>query len=141
MCIRDRPSLGSAVAWYLVYFIAGFLALACVWAVAGSLASRQEDLQSTTTPLTMTLMLVYFAGIFASGTIKTVLSFVPVVSSVLMPSRMISGEASLWELLVALVLNLVFAALTVLGGEKIYRRSLLQTQGVISYRQALKLTD
>lgn len=135
------PAVSTAVVWFLVYFIAGFLALACVWAVAGSLASRQEDLQSTTTPLTMMLTLVYMAGFFASGTLAKVLSFVPVISSVLMPARLVAGDAEWWELVVGLLLNLAFAAVTVLVGERIYRRALLQTQGVISYRQALKLTD
>lgn len=135
------PSLTGAVVWYLIYFIAGFLALACVWAVAGSLASRQEDLQSTTTPLIMVLMAVYMAGLFASGTVATVLSYVPVISSVLMPQRLVAGTASWYDLVIGLVLNLGFAAVTVIIGEKIYRRSLLQTSGVISYRDALKLTD
>lgn len=135
------PSLTSAVVWYLLYFIAGFLALACVWAVAGSLASRQEDLQSTTTPLIMVLMVVYMAGLFASGTLQTVLSYVPVISSVLMPQRLVAGTASWYDLLIGLVVNLAFAAVTIIVGEKVYRRSLLQTSGVISYRQALKLTD
>ncbi|MGD8214199.1 ABC transporter permease [Aestuariimicrobium sp. Y1814] len=135
------PSLTSAVVWYLVYFIAGFLALACVWAVAGSLASRQEDLQSTTTPLIMVLMVVYMAGLFATGTLQTILSYVPVISSVLMPQRLMAGTAEWYDLVIGLVLNLVFAALTIVVGEKIYRRSLLQTSGVISYRDALRLTD
>ena len=60
------PSLTGAVVWFLIYFVAGFLALACVWAVAGSLASRQEDLQSTTTPLIMVLTVVYMAGLFVA---------------------------------------------------------------------------
>lgn len=135
------PSLTSAVVWFLVYFIAGFLALACVWAVAGSLASRQEDLQSTTAPLTITLTLVYVAGLFATGTLQKILSYVPVLSSVLMPRRLVAGEAHWWELVIGLVINLAFALGTVVVGEKIYRRSLLQTSGAISYREALKLTD
>ncbi|MGA4506578.1 ABC transporter permease [Propionibacteriaceae bacterium G1746] len=135
------PSLGGGVAWFLVYFIAGFLALACVWAVAGSLASRQEDLQQTTTPLTLILTAVYFAGLFVTGTTQTVLSYLPVLSSVMMPARFVAGTAQWYDLVIGLVINLVFAALTVVVGEKIYRRSLLQTGGVISLRQALKLTD
>ena len=135
------PSLTGAVVWFLIYFVAGFLALACVWAVAGSLASRQEDLQSTTTPLIMVLTVVYMAGLFVTGTVQTVLSYVPVISSVLMPQRLVAGTATWYDLVIGLVLNLAFAAVTVVVGEKIYRRSLLQTSGVISYRDALKLTD
>lgn len=135
------PALSASVAWYIAFFLAGFLALACIWAVAGSLASRQEDLQATTMPLTMTLTLIYVAGFTASGMVQTILSYVPVVSAVLMPVRLVEGSASWWQALVALLLNIAFAALTVYLGERIYRRSLLQTQGRIGYKQALQLTD
>lgn len=135
------PMVSGSIVWFLLFFIAGFLALACIWAVAGSLASRQEDLGSTTTPLTMVLTIAYVAGFVATGTVKTVLSFVPVISSVLMPGRLVSGDATWWEALIALLLNIAFAAVAVKVGEKIYRRSLLQNSGKISYRDALKLTD
>jgi ABC-2 type transport system permease protein len=35
----------------------------------------------------------------------------------------------------------VFSAATVAVGERIYRRSLLQTRGRVSWRQALQATD
>ncbi|HVD64036.1 MAG TPA: ABC transporter permease, partial [Lapillicoccus sp.] len=44
--------VAASAAWFLVFFVAGFAALACLWAVAGSLATRNEDLQSTTPVLT-----------------------------------------------------------------------------------------
>lgn len=43
--------------------------------------------------------------------------------------------------MVALLINLVFAVAMVLLGERIYRRALLQTQGRLTYRQALTLND
>jgi hypothetical protein len=38
----------GAVAWYVALFVLGFVSLASLWSVAGSLASRQQDLQATT---------------------------------------------------------------------------------------------
>ncbi|WP_203567632.1 ABC transporter permease [Aestuariimicrobium ganziense] len=135
------PAVQAPMAWFLVFFLAGFLALACVWAAAGSMAGRTEDLSATTTPLTMGLGLVYFLGFTATGALQTVLSFVPVISSVLMPTRIVAGDVAWWEPVLALVLNIAFAFVTVLFGEKIFRRSLLQTSGRLSYREAFKLTD
>ena len=135
------PNLSSAVAWFIVFFLAGFLALACVWAAAGALGTRSEDVQHTSAPVTYLLMAVYFAGFLATGTAKEVLGFVPVVSAVLMPTRVIDNTVSWWEPVVALVLNLVFAAVMVLLGERIYRRALLQTGGRMSYRAALSMKD
>lgn len=130
------PALSGPIVWFLVFFVAGFVALACLWAVAGALASRSEDLQATTTPLTMLVMLILFGGMFLNGTAQTVVSFVPPLSAVLMPMRLLDGGLAWWEPVLALALLLGFAALTVRFGERIYRRSLLQTHGRVSLRQA-----
>lgn len=135
------PNLSQAVAWFVVFFLAGFLALACIWAGAGALGTRSEDVQHTAAPVTYLLMAAYFAGFLATGTAKEILSFVPVVSAVLMPTRVIDNTVSWWEPVVALVLNLVFAVIMVMIGERIYRRALLQTGGRMSYRAALTMKE
>ena len=135
------PALSTAVLWFVLFFAVGFFALACLFAVAGALASRTEDLQSTTSPMTTVLMLVYFASFALSGTALKVASFVPIVSVVAMPGRIIAGDAAWWEPVVALLLMAAFSAGTVLVGEKIYRRSLMQTGGRVSWRQALRAAD
>jgi ABC-2 type transport system permease protein len=130
------PSVTGALGWFLVFFLVGFLLIACLWAVAGALASRTEDVQSTSTPVTLLLLAIFFGSTFLEGTAQTVLSYVPPASAVLMPQRIIEGDALWWEPVVALALLLVAAAAVVLGAERLYRRSLLQTQGRLSVRQA-----
>ena len=130
------PSVTGALGWFLVFFLVGFLLLACLWAVAGALASRTEDLQSTSTPITMLLLAIFFGSAFLSGTPQTVLSYVPPASAVLMPQRILEGSAQWWEPVVALAILLATSAVVVLVAERLYRRSLLQTQGRISLRQA-----
>ena len=135
------PHLSSAVGWFLLFFLAGFLALACIWAAAGALGTRAEDLNQTSQPLTWLLVMAYFVGFMVTGTARVVLSFVPIISSILMPVRIVEGTADWWEPVVALLINLVFTVAMVLLGERIYRRALLQTQGRLTYRQALTLND
>lgn len=135
------PSLMGPSAWFLVFFLVGFLALACVWAVAGSLASRNEDLQATTMPMTILLVALLFLGISASGTVQVVASYVPIASVITMPARLLAGTAAWWEPIASLGVTLAFAALMIGVGERIYRRSLLQTGGRLSLRQALKVQD
>ncbi|GAA6525014.1 ABC transporter permease [Intrasporangium sp. DVR] len=131
------PAVGPAVGWFVVFFAVGFLAMACLYAVAGALASRNEDLQSTTAPMTMLLLLVYFASFGLSGTALQVASFVPILSVIAMPARVIGGAAAWWEPVVALALLVGFAALTMTIGERVYRRALLKTGGRLSWRQGL----
>ncbi|GAA1397661.1 ABC transporter permease [Luteococcus peritonei] len=133
------PELVQASGWYLLLFLASFMALACVWAAAGAMATRNEDLQQTSSPLIYLLMIAYGAGFMASGVWKVVLSYVPIISGILMPTRIIEGTAHWWDGVIALLVNIAFAAVTVLLGERIYRRALLRTQGRLSYREALKL--
>lgn len=130
------PALSGPTAWFVGFFLAGFIALACLWAVAGSLASRTEDLQATSTPLTMLMLAMFFGGVSLDGRGQVIASFVPPVSAVVMPKRILAGGVEWWEPLVALGLLAVFAAVTVWVGERLYRRALLQTGGRVSLRQA-----
>jgi ABC-2 type transport system permease protein len=130
------PALSGPTAWFVGFFLAGFVALACLWAVAGSLASRTEDLQATSTPLTILMLAMFFGGVSLDGRGQVIASFVPPVSAVVMPKRILAGGVGWWEPLVALALLAVFAAVTVAVGERLYRRALLQTGGRVSLRQA-----
>ena len=70
--------------------------------MAGALASRAEDLQTTATPLNFLMMGVFFGAFLFEGTAQTVASYVPPFSIVLMPIRVLSGDAAVWEPIVAL---------------------------------------
>ncbi|CAN7229330.1 ABC transporter permease [Knoellia sp. LjRoot47] len=133
---RFLPAVSGAVGWFVVFFVVGFGLLACLWAVAGALASRTEDVQTTSTPLTMLTMGVFFSALLTSGTTQVVLSFVPPFSAILMPMRVLEGSASWWQALVALAILVATAALVVRVAARLYQRSLLQTQGRLSLRQA-----
>lgn len=133
--------VAGAAGWFIVFFLVGFLALASLWAVAGALATRSEDLQSTSTPLGLLIMIVLFAGIFLTGTARVIGSYIPIMSIVAMPARLADGTAAWWEPFLALALMAVATYAIVVVAEKIYRRSLMQTQARLTMRQALALED
>ena len=133
--------VSGSVLWFLVFFLAGFVALSCLWAVAGSLASRTEDVQSTSTPLTLLVMIVVFGALLLEGPAREVGSYVPPLSAVLMPIRILQDEVAWWQAGLALALLLAAAALAVVAGERLYRRSLLQTGGRVSLRRAWRTED
>ncbi|MFF2395156.1 ABC transporter permease [Nocardia sp. NPDC058114] len=133
--------IAGAAGWFIVFFLVGFLALASLWAVAGALATRSEDLQSTSTPLGLLIMIVLFAGIFLTGTARVIGSYVPIMSIVAMPARLADGTAAWWEPFIALALMAIATYGIVVIAEKIYRRSLMQTQARLTMRQALALED
>ncbi|GAA1864572.1 ABC transporter permease [Myceligenerans crystallogenes] len=131
------PAMTASLTWFVVFFTVGFVAVASLYAMSGALASRTEDLQGTTAPLTMVLMAIYLTTFGAEGTLERVLSFVPLTSIVSMPTRVLAGDAAWWEPVVSVVLLAAFAVVAVLVSEKAYRRALLQTGGRVSWRHAL----
>jgi ABC-2 type transport system permease protein len=125
--------------WFVVFFVLGFVALAGLWAVAGSLATRQEDLGSTTLPGQMILMIPFFFSVFAGSSAKTVASFVPIASSMAMPGRMLTETVPVWQPMLAIAALLAATVLIVRLGARLYERTLLQTGRRLGYREALAL--
>jgi ABC-2 type transport system permease protein len=100
-----------------------------MWAVAGSVVSRQEDLGSSSS-LVMTLVMVpYFMVIFLqdNALAMTVLSYLPFSAAVAMPARLFTGDALMWEPALSLTMVLVTAVACVLVGARLYEGALLQT--------------
>ncbi len=130
--------IGTALAWFIPFFLAGFLLLAGLWAVAGALVSRQEDLGSSTMPIQFLVMLPFFGVIYSggSGIFLTVLSYLPFGAPVAMPVRMFNGDTAVWEPLVALALVIATAIGCILLASRLYQGSLLRTNGRTSIKQA-----
>ena len=130
--------LAAPAGWFAVFFLLGFVALAGLWAVAGSVATRQEDLQSTTLPAQTVLMVPLFAVLLGNDTVIAIASYLPIGSTFAMPARMVSGDVPLWEPILAAVIVLAAAAGLVMLAARIYERSLLQTQRRMGYRELLR---
>ena len=145
LVLTDRgdflSGISGAVVAYVVFFLLGFVALAALWSVAGALASRQEDLQSTTLPGQMLLFLPYFIGAFGSEDVRTVVSMLPIVSTMIMPGRMAEGDVPWWQIGVAVVATIAAMVLFVRLGARMYERTLLRTGGRIGWREAWRLTS
>ena len=144
LAVTGRRELLSGIGWavvaYIAFFVLGFLALAALWSVAGALASRQEDLQSTTLPGQMILLVPYFVSVLASEKVQTVVSMLPIASTMVMPGRMAKGDVPWWQVGVGIGLTVLAAVVFVRIGSRLYERTLLRTGGKIGYREAFRLT-
>ncbi|GAA2789088.1 ABC transporter permease [Kribbella solani] len=143
LLVTDQAAVLEVVApvagWFVVFFVLGFVALAGLWAVAGSLATRQEDLGSTTLPGQMILMIPFFFSVFAGGSATKIASFVPIASSMSMPGRMLTEDVPVWEPLLAILILLLATVLIIRLGARLYERTLLQTGRRLGYREAIAL--
>jgi ABC-2 type transport system permease protein len=136
--LSSIPGIPTAAVWFLVFFVFGFAMLSCLWAAAGAMASRLEDLQSTATPVQMFVMLPFFATFFTNdpGTLQTVFSYVPLTSPMVMPKRVVQGDVALWEPLVSLGIIALTAVLFVSVARRLYENSLLQTGRSLGLKSA-----
>ena len=137
---------GTAIGMFaavLVWFLLGFLFFATLFAAAGALVSRQEELGSTITPLTILSMAVLYAGIFGvqalDSTVIQVLTWIPPFSAILMPIRIATGDTDALQLGVTLLLMLAACAAATWVAARIYERSILRTGSRVKWSEALTM--
>jgi len=132
--------LGPAIGWFAVFFAFGFVMIAALFAATASMVSRQEDVGSTTAPVTYLVMIPYFLVIFFNDNpvVMAIMSYVPFSAPVGMPVRIFLGSAEWWEPVLALVILAVTTAGVIVLGSRIYRNSLLRMGGRVTIKQALR---
>lgn len=135
---------GTAVGVFasvLGWFVLGFGFYAVLYAAAGSMVSRQEDVNSTTGPLMLSLFLLYGAAFYYLGSpdapLVTVLSWVPPFSAILMPLRIADGSATTVQVVATVLLMLAAVAALAWVGARIYHRSVLRIGSTVPWREAL----
>jgi ABC-2 type transport system permease protein len=135
----DVPAArGSVIAWAVVWFVLGYALYAMVYGTLGSLASRTEDAQSVAGPVTVVLIVAYFASFAAIGSPDslwaTLLSFFPPTAPLVMPERIAMGATAWWEPVGAAALTVAtIAGLVQLGGW-VYARAILHTGPTLKLR-------
>jgi ABC-2 type transport system permease protein len=132
--------LGPAIAWFVVFFVFGFVLIAALYAATAALVSRQEDVGSVTSPVTTLVMIPYFLVIFfnSNETVMAIMSYVPFSAPIGMPLRLFLGDAMWWEPLASLAILLATTVVVVLIGSRIYANSLLRTGARVKLREALR---
>ena len=133
-------TLGAPILWFAVFFLFGFVLLAALFAAAAAMVSRQEDIGSTTFPLTLLIMAPYFLVIFFNDNpvVLTIMSYVPFSAPVGMPMRLFLGEAQWWEPLISLAILIATCVAAILLGAKIYQNSLLRMGARVKLGEALR---
>jgi len=123
--------------WFVLFFGLGFALLSCLWAATGAFASRSEDLQATTVPMQVLLVAPFFAAIYVQDdAARSVMSYVPFTSPLVMPAQLLEGAAEPWQAAVSALVLLASAGVAVRVGERLYRSSLLRTRGRTSLADA-----
>lgn len=137
------PGVGGIMVWGVIWYLLGFFLFASLLAAAASLVSRQEELASVVTPVTMLLLVPYVVG-FSQLTsnpdskLIEVLSMIPPFGPMLMPSRIALDVAPGWQIALSLALTMLALAGAIWLGSRIYANAVLRTGARVRLRDALR---
>ena len=126
-----------------VFMILGYAFYCTAFAAAGSLVSRQSDVNSTIMPVQLPLILAYalsYTVIYSNGAnaFYHVLGFLPPTAPIAMPVLYAAGDVPAWQVVIAAVLTAAGTVWMARIAVRIYSNSILRTGPRISFRQAIK---
>src|ERR1022692_504732 len=139
------PTLGiDVVISGVVWFVLGYLMYALLYAAAGSMVSRQEDVASVALPVTLVLVAAWIIALTVAAPdpgspATSVFSFIPLFSPVIMPVRIAAGVAPFWQVAISVVLVIATIYILVAIAGRIYRNSVLRVGGRVKLSDALGL--
>ncbi|HZD68953.1 MAG TPA: ABC transporter permease [Actinomycetes bacterium] len=128
------------VAAILVWLVLGYAFYSWVYAAAGSLAERQDQLQSLALPLALPLVFGYIVSLIgvssgSASTLVKVLAYLPPTAPFAMPTLVGFGQATWWQFLLSVVFCLACIVVVAFSAARIYRAAVLKTGGRVRLRQ------
>jgi ABC-2 type transport system permease protein len=138
-------SLGL-VALLLLWFVLGFAFYSTAYGALGALASRTEDAQSATGPLTAVLIGGYFfvfitvAGEGSEWVVRLA-TLLPLTAPMAVPMRAATGELPAWEGATAVVLMLIAIYGMIRFAGRMYTGAVLRTGAKVRIREALRASS
>ncbi len=136
----DLPEgTAAAVSVGAAWFLLGMALYLTLAGVLASLVERQEEAGSVVTPLIMILVGGYLvAQSAADSPLGTVLAYLPLTSSLIMPSRLALGVSSPAEMVLSLLIGLAALAAILRWGSVVYRRAIVRTGRRLRLREVLR---
>lgn len=130
---------GEIFAYLLLFFVLGFFIYAFIYGAVGSIATKVEDINTTSLPINVIsivsiyAVIISFASGNADGTIMKICSFIPFTSPMAMFARISMSTVPAHEIIIS-VLILVCSVISIgIFSSKIYR------VGVLLYGNTPKL--
>ena len=123
--------LGQIFSWGLLFIVLGLILFIVYAAVCGAIVTKAEDANKAVQPLIYLALLGLFSTMSLSNnpdsTFAVIMSYVPFLSSFLMPMRLIKGNATNLEAGISLTILVIFLVASILWIRKIYPSLILQT--------------
>jgi ABC-2 type transport system permease protein len=126
----------------LLWFLLGYALYAFVSAAAGAMVARQEEVQSATAPITVTLTaaLAFVVGVVHAPDSwwVTLASLVAPFTPIVMPARLAMGPVPAWQLVLAIGELLAVTFIVARGAGSVYAASVMRGGPRVGWRAALR---
>jgi ABC-2 type transport system permease protein len=130
--------LGSTLLWLFL----GYAFLSWVYAAAGSLVERQDQVQSLAIPLVIPLVVGYVSALSAIGAghpsqFVTVLAYLPPTAPFAMPALVGLRAVTWWQFTLSVLITISSTVVTARFAATVYRRAVLRTGGRVRLRDVI----
>lgn len=108
----------------MVFIVIGMILYCAIAAIGGSMASKAEDLSSANAVFTLILLVSFFAALLGGaleGESSPILDWIPFVSVMVMPAKIMLGLSPLWKTLATTAIMLVLTVVAAAIGGKLYK--------------------
>jgi ABC-2 type transport system permease protein len=124
----------------LAWLVLGYAFYCWVYAAAGSMAERQDQVQSLALPLSLPIIFGYIIALTAAGsgnpsTLLKVLAYLPPTAPFAMPVLVGLGAVTWWQFAASVVLTVVCTIGVARLATGIYRRAILRTGRRVRLRE------
>jgi ABC-2 type transport system permease protein len=139
--VIDVPGTAiGAAGLVLGFFVLGYAFYASLFAVAGSLVTRMEELQNALVPINLVILVSFIVSVGAlqspDSTLARIASILPTSAALAMPVRIVLGSAEGWEVALSIALMVGGALAFVPLAGRLYAGALLRTGARVRLRDA-----
>ncbi len=126
-----------------IFIVLGYAFYCTAFAAAGSLVSRQSDVNSTILPVQLPLIVAYglsYTVLYANGAnaLYHVLGYLPPTAPIAMTVLYAAGDVPVWQVALSAVICAAGTVWMARIAVRIYANSILKTGPRISFRQAIR---
>jgi ABC-2 type transport system permease protein len=130
--VYERVQFGIMTAFFLLFFIVGYLFYGSFFAAVGATSGSESDGQQFVLPIIFLLCFSLYAGYFAlqnpESSLTTFFHYLPFTSPVVVMVKLAQGYApeESMQIYVALIILLISAALNLMLAGRLYKNGILQ---------------
>jgi ABC-2 type transport system permease protein len=137
-----RGTAPLVMASTLVWLLLGYAFYSWVYAAAGSLAERQDQVQGLALPLSAPLVFGYVVSLIGASSgnaslLVKVLAYLPPTAPFAMPTLVGLAGATWWQFLLSAALSLGCTVVVAELAARVYRAAVLQTGGRVRLREVV----